>query len=299
MDTETIVVAPATTGTEEHHSYVDWPAVIAGIVLASAIALVLLTFGSAIGLSFADFQAGPDDANPVWVAIAAASWLLWVQISSFMAGGYLTGRMRRRFHDASEHESDIRDGSHGLLVWAGALVLGAIIAVGGLGAAVNAVGSAVSTATTAASNVADDAAESGMDPQAYFVDTLFRSPPGATPAAGSLQDFRGEATRILGNGAVTGSIPDADRAYLSQMVSANTGLSPEEADTRVNEVLASVDQARADAAAAAEEARKWTVLGAFLTAAAFLVSAAGAYWAAMKGGNHRDKQTVIAGFGRF
>ena len=37
MDTETIVVAPAATNAQEHHSYVDWPAVIGGIVLASAI----------------------------------------------------------------------------------------------------------------------------------------------------------------------------------------------------------------------------------------------------------------------
>jgi hypothetical protein len=298
MDTETIVVAPAATGTEEHHSYVDWPAVIAGIVLASAISLVLLAFGSAIGLSFADFNAS-DDVNPVWIAIAAASWLLWVQISSFMAGGYLTGRLRRRFNDATEDESDIRDGAHGLLVWAGALVIGAIIAVGGIGAAVSAVGSAVGTATTAASNVADDADGGGLDPQAYFVDTLFRAPAGAAPAAGSLQDFRGEATRILANGAVTGTVPDADKAYLAQLVSANTGLSPEESTTRVNEVLTAVDQAKAQAAEAAEEARKWTVLGAFLTAASLLVSGVGAYWAAMKGGNHRDKQTVFAGFGRF
>ena len=40
-------------------------------------------------------------------------------------------------------------------------------------------------------------------------------------------------------------------------------------------------------------------VGAFLTAASLLVSGVGAYWAAMKGGNHRDKQTVFAGFGRF
>jgi hypothetical protein len=83
------------------------------------------------------------------------------------------------------------------------------------------------------------------------------------------------------------------------MVSANTGLSPEEATTRVNEVIAAVDDAKAKAAAAAETARKWTVLGAFLVAASLLVSGVGAYWAAMKGGNHRDKQTVFAGFGRF
>jgi hypothetical protein len=298
LDTETIIVAPAATGTQEHHSYLDWAAVIAGVVLASAISLVLLAFGSAIGLSFANFDAGPD-VNPIWIAIAAGSWLLWVQISSFMAGGYVTGRLRRRFNDATEHESDVRDGVHGLLVWAGALVVGAIVAVGGIGAAASAVGNAVGTVTTAASNVADDAAASGLDPQAYFVDTLFRGPPGATPAAGSLQDYRGEATRILANGAVSGTVSDGDKAYLAQLVSANTGLSPEDATTRVNEVLTAVDDAKAKAADAAEAARKWTVLGAFLTAASLLVSAVGAYWAAMKGGNHRDEQTVFSGFGRF
>jgi hypothetical protein len=216
-----------------------------------------------------------------------------VQISSFMAGGYLAGRMRRRFHDASEHESDVRDGAHGLLVWAGALVIGAIIAVSGIGAALNAAGSVIGTATTAASNVADDAA-GALDPQAYFVDTLFRAPPGATPAAGSLQDYRGEATRILANGALTGSVSDGDRAYLAQIVAANTGLTPDEANARVTEVMTAVDNAKAEAAEVAENARRTAVLAAFLAAASLLVSGVGAYWAAMKGGNHRDNGTVFA-----
>ena len=88
-----VVVTPAAT-TDDDRSYVDWPAIIAGIVLASGISLVLLTFGSAIGLSFTNFNAA-DDVDPLWIAIAAASWLLWVQISSFMAGGYITGRRHR------------------------------------------------------------------------------------------------------------------------------------------------------------------------------------------------------------
>ncbi len=291
LDNDLIVATTtSTTADQEHHSYVDWPAIIGGILLATAISVLLLAFGSAIGLSFANFDASPD-VNPIWIAIAAASWLLWVQISSFMAGGYLTGRLRRRFNDATEHESDVRDGAHGLLVWAGALVVGAVIAVGGVGAALTAAGNAVGTVTTAASNVAD---ESALDPQAYFVDTLFRAGPDAAPAAGADQDFRGEATRILANGAIAGTVSDADKAYLGQLVAANTGLSEEEATARVDEVLTAVDTAKAEAAAAAEEARKWTVLGAFLTAASLLVSAVGAYWAAMKGGNHRDKHTVFA-----
>ncbi|MEO6396296.1 MAG: hypothetical protein ABIO40_10355 [Devosia sp.] len=298
MSDVTIVAADPAGATQEHHSYVDWAAIIAGIALASAISIVLLAFGSALGLTFVDFR-NLGGTAPVWAAIAAASWLLWVEVSSFMAGGYLTGRMRRRFADATEHEVAVRDGAHGLLVWAGALVLGAVIAVGGLGAAFNAVGSAAATVTTAASNVADDAAEA-VDPNAYFIDTLFRRPATSTgpattlPAVASDSDFRGEAGRIFAAAAVSGELPAEDRTYLGQLVATNTGMTTEEANARVDQVVTAIDNAKAQAAAAAENARRVGVLVAFLTAASFLVSAAGAYWAASMGGRHRDEGTVFA-----
>ena len=298
-DTDVIIAtAPAAGAEQEHHSYVDWAAIIGGIVLASALSLLMLTFGSAVGLSFANFHTFTG-VSGVWVAIAAASWLLWVQISSFMAGGYLTGRLRRRFHDATEHESDVRDGAHGLLVWAGALVVGAALAVGGLGAAANGISSVIGTATNAASNVAQGAAN-GVDPQAYFTDQLFRLAPGGTAPQGTVNDVRGEATRILAQGAMTGTVSDADKAYLGQLVSQQTGLPQDQATQRVDQVLAAVNDAKAKAADAAETARKTAVLAAFLTAASLLVSAVGAYWAAMKGGRHRDEGTAFADvFGRF
>jgi hypothetical protein len=286
--------APVAAAPAEHHSYVDWAAVIGGIVLASAISLLLLTFGSAVGLSFTNFRTFTGVA-PIWVAIAAASWLLWVEVSSMMAGGYLAGRLRRRFHDATEHESDVRDGAHGLLVWAGALVIGGIIAAGGIGAALSAAGSITGTAVTAASN----AASGNVDPNAYFVDQLFRAAPGSTPPAGTLQDFRGEAGRILATTA-TGDLSADDKTYLGQLVATNTGLPADQANARVDQVVTAVNDAKAKAADAAETARKTAVLAAFLTAAALLVSAVGAYWAAMKGGRHRDDNTVFADtFGRF
>lgn len=363
LDSDIAIVATD----DSKHSYVDWPAIIAGVVLASAISIVLLTFGSAIGLSFTNFTARPD-VSPIWVGIAAASWLLWVEVSSFMAGGYLTGRLRRRIGDATEHEVDVRDGAHGLLVWAGAMVVGAVLAVMGVGAAANAVGSAAATVTTAASNVAGGAAEAAgeaLDPNAYFIDTLFRrapatagepaaaetpaaETPAATPAAtttttpaatttatpatttttpaattatpavtaepapssaavpadtaadpAAVEAARGEAGRILAQSALSGSVSDDDRAYLGQLVAENTGLSEEEATARVDQVMTSVDEAKAKAAEAAETARKTGILAAFLIAASFLVSGAGAYWAAIKGGNHRDQGTVFPGFNRY
>lgn len=293
IDAPTATIIETAPVAADTGSYVDWPAIIAGIVLASAISLILLTFGSAIGLSFVNFRAAPD-VSPIWVAIAAASWLLWVQVSSFMAGGYLTGRLRRRVDAATEHEVDVRDGAHGLLVWAGGTVIGAIIVVMGLGAAAGTVGSVASTATIAASNVADDAAAS-LDPTAYFTDTLFRPAPTAAGGTTVFRDTsaaRAEAGRIFA-AAADGSISAEDRTYLAQAVAANTGITEAEAATRVDQVVTAVDQAKAQAVATAEAARKSTVLGAFLTAAALLISAAGAYWAALMGGNHRDKQVAF------
>ncbi len=278
----------------EHASYVDWPAIFAGIVLASAISLVLLAFGTAIGFSFENFQTG-EHGNPVFLGVAAAIWLLWVQISSFMAGGYLTGRMRHRFHNATEHESDVRDGAHGLIVWAGAVVLGGIIATGGLGAVANAIGGAMSTATVAASNAADGSAPA--DPSAYFVDSLYRTSAPSGPVSTASPETRTETGRILAN-AGTDGVSDADKTYLATLVARNTGLSQEEATQRVDQVVGQFEDAKQKAAAAAETARKVGVIGAFLTAASLLVSAAGAYWAASMGGRHRDEGTVFSEFFR-
>ena len=289
-----VVVSNSAAANRDQSSYVDWPAIIAGIVLASAISLVLISFGSAVGLNFLDFGYG-DAPNPIFVGIAAATWFLWVQISSFMAGGYLTGRLRRRYFDANEDESDLRDGAHGLLVWAGAAILGTMIAVGGIGAAANAVGSAAATVTNAASNVAEGAADA-VDPNAYFIDTLFRSNQPVDAEA-----VRGEAGRIFAQAALgDGTVAEADRTYLANVVAANTGIPPEEAQARVDQAIASVEQARQDAIEAARIARNTGIIGAFLLAASLLISAIGAFWAAQKGGNHRDENTVFAGvFRRF
>jgi len=269
-------------------SYVDWQSIIAGIVFASAISLVLISFGSAIGLNFLDFNSR-EGAPAFLVGIAAASWFLWVQISSFMAGGYLTGRLRRRNFDATEDESDMRDGAHGLLVWGGSMIVGAVLALSGIGALATTAGNAAATATIAASNVAEGEANLA-DPNAYFIDTLFRANTPVDPGVA-----RDEAGRIFARAALgDGTIAADDRTYLANVVAANTGLAPEEAQARVDQVIANVETARQEAIEAARIARNTAIIAAFLLAASSLVAAIGAYWAAQKGGNHRDKNTVFA-----
>lgn len=96
-------------------SYVEWSAVIAGAVLACAVSLVLLQFGNALGLSIARFPR--DQVITSGKVLVVGLWLLWVQLMASMSGGYLAGRMRGTWGNANA-ESEIRDGAHGLLVWA-------------------------------------------------------------------------------------------------------------------------------------------------------------------------------------
>ena len=150
-------------------SYLDWPAIFGGIVLASAISIVLLAFGSGLGLSVGDFSS---KGAAFGTGVAAAIWFLWVEISSFMAGAYLAGRLRMPVVAKSVHETEVRDGSHGLVVWAGCVVLGTVLAFSGGSSLLKSSGAVVKTVTEAAVTVGQGAAPSAMQ---YYSDTLLRS----------------------------------------------------------------------------------------------------------------------------
>jgi hypothetical protein len=115
-----------TTALDAAH-YVDWGAIAAGAFVAAAISSVFLAFGSAIGLSLASFSSS-GSPPVIGLAVAAALWLIWVQVSSFVGGAYVAGRLRRRIGDALPHESEMRDGSHGLIVWAVGVAISAVLA---------------------------------------------------------------------------------------------------------------------------------------------------------------------------
>src|SRR6476619_6745918 len=89
-------------------SFVECGAVCAGAVLAAALSFVLLTFGTAIGLS-ATFPWPNSGLSAKVIASLAVFWAMAQQIGSIMIGGYVAGRMRSRWHE-SGHESEFRDG---------------------------------------------------------------------------------------------------------------------------------------------------------------------------------------------
>lgn len=288
-----------TVGEHDAGSYLDWGSIIGGIVLASALSVVMLAFGSAIGLSFSTATVSAK-GFAIGAGIGAALWFIWVQVSSFMAGAYLTGRLRKRKHDSTKHEVEVRDGSHGLLVWAGGVLIGTYIALGGVSSAVNSVGNIAKTATMSASTMANSSTGGAMQ---YYTDVLLRSPAngGATAVRADRTMISSEINTILAKAALptATSAPNADdRAYLAQVVAQQTGVSADVANTRVNEAYASIESTKTEVVKAAETARRVGIIAAFLLAASMLVSAAAAYWAATLGGNHRDEAVVFTGFFR-
>jgi hypothetical protein len=270
----------AVDAASEKTSFITWGAAIAGALVATALSFVLLTFGSAVGLSLVSPWTSTT-SSITWVGAVAVFWIVAQQIGSFLAGGYIAGRMRSRWHEAKPDEIEFRDGAHGALVWAIGTILGAMLAAW-------VASSAISTATSAVGRVAG-AAAAQADPLSYQVDVLLR-PAGQPPATGAAASTDANATksevlRIFANAATTGGLSPADKTYLAQLVSQRTGLPPQEAEARVTQVSNDAARITKDAA---DKARKTAVATGFLTAASLLLSLAAAWWGAQRGGHHRD-----------
>src|SRR5262245_38906779 len=94
-----VVTTPVrATGT----SYVEWSPVFAGALAASALSFVLLTAGGAIGLSLiSPYAAESYTKTAVWIAVF---WSVAVPILAFLIGGYIAGRLRAAWGEASLEE---------------------------------------------------------------------------------------------------------------------------------------------------------------------------------------------------
>lgn len=154
-------------------SRVDWSAIIAGVVLTTAVGLILLAFGAGLGLSITSPYDG-EGPNAALYAIAAGLWILWVQLLSFSIGGYVVGRLRPKQPDATPHEVEVRDGLHGLIVWGGGVIIAGLLAFGALGSVSNAIsqtdgaGSVTSSVSDTVNDAVSDAAarEARQNPEA-------------------------------------------------------------------------------------------------------------------------------------
>jgi hypothetical protein len=258
---------PAVTAAQNlEPRYLQWTPVVAGALAATALSFILVTFAATVGL-------GVSSTAPTWRDASAALWILsgiyliLQAIISFGFGGYIAGRLRSSVAAGPSEEVEVRDGLHGLAVWALAVVIGALVVAFAGAATVN----RAPLSTPSAS-----AAEPLLS---YELDRLFRS--ARRPPNVDLRSDRGEAGRILLTSSGHDGVSTDDRAYLVQQVGATTGISAADAEKRV-------DTAIANAKTSITRTRRSTVILAFSLATALLLGAVAAWAAACAGGRHRD-----------
>jgi hypothetical protein len=276
VETDLIVPADGADNT------ISWAAVAAGTFATAALMLLLTAFGAGMGFSAVSPWAN-SGVSATTFSVGTGLYLIVVAMIASTVGGYIAGRLRTRWSGVHTDEVFFRDTAHGFMSWACAVVLSAAV----LGAAGTAL---VSGATAALSQ--RNSADGG--PADIYVDQLFR----ATPATGSEAAAapagvtraavdpatRGEIDRMLLRSLRDKSdLSAGDRSYLAQLVAARTGISPADADKRVNDVINSAKSDLDKARSAAAKLSLWLT-------AALLVGALAASLAAIEGGQLRDRR---------
>jgi hypothetical protein len=259
---------------------INWAAVAAGTFANAALTLLLVAFGAGMGFSAVSPWAN-SGVSMTTFSIGTGVYLIVMAMLASTVGGYIAGRLRTRWSGVHSDEVFFRDTAHGFLSWACAAVLSAAV----LGAAATAIVSGASAGLTQR-----NANDGG--PAAFYVDELFRPAAGAPAAPAATQATADPATRAEVSRLLLKSFRDrtdlaaSDRTYLTQLVSARTGLAQPDADKRVNDVLV---QAKSDLDKARSAAAK---LALWLCAALF-AGALAASLAAIEGGQLRDRPYAI------
>jgi hypothetical protein len=248
---------------------VSWGAVLAGAAAACALTLLMISLGMGLGFAVVSPWGGRGVSSTSFEIGTGLYFIVMAMISSGL-GGYLAGRLRRRWIGLEASEIGFRDTAHGFLAWAVASILGAVLLVS---PATSLIGAATGGAVQASANAAQSS------PMTPYTDLLLRSDKTDQQSPG---ESRGEITRLLtssfrGNN----DVAPADRDYLAKTVAARTGLSQADAEKRVNDVLAQTKADLDKARKAAMKAAIWLTLSLFIGA----FSAAAAAW---EGGGVRD-----------
>ena len=257
MESTEFATFPAVQG-EAASSGVSWGAVIGGAFVTAALSLILLALGAGFGLSTMSpwaREGGPTAA----IGGAAIIWLIATQLIASAMGGYLTGRLRVKWSSIHGDEVHLRDTANGFLTWAVALVM------------------TVAFLTTAAASMAGGVAVAteNRDTNGYFVDRLFPTAADGDTAA------RAQASRILAHSLLRPDTALGDGAFLTQLMTAKTGISADEAGRRVADVMADARQSAVEGRRATARVLLWMFL-------ALLMGAFCASFAATIGGRQRD-----------
>jgi hypothetical protein len=291
-----------TTAVLDVQSGVSWAAIAAGAVAAAAVSLLLIAFGAGLGLS-AISPWSDTGVSAATFKTGTGIYIVLVAVMSSAIGGYLAARLRTKWVGLHTNEVYFRDTAHGFLAWAFAILISATA----LSAATAYLANGAATGLTVAATQGGQS----VNPAQIYVDKLFRtdtaapaaasapaSTPGSAPAARSTAPApaataapqggrdsgaaRAEVLRLwtfdMRNSSGLGG---ADKAYVTRVVAARTGLSQADAEKRVDAVIA---EAKTDA----DNARRGAAKLSFWLTAAMLFGAFAASLAAVEGGSLRD-----------
>ena len=140
-------VMVAEQSVESSASAVEWAAIFGGALAAFGVTIILFTLGPGLGLTTVSPWSF-SNPSPAAFGTAAAIWLVITQWLSSAFGGYLAGRLRTKWVGVRTDEVLFRDTAHGLLAWALATLLVAVLVTFG-SAATAGVAATVTTSTPA------------------------------------------------------------------------------------------------------------------------------------------------------
>ena len=286
-------------------SAVSWAAIFAGATAAAALALILLLLGAGLGLS----SVSPWTNNGTWAnqdisatsfGLTAILWLTFTQVVAYGMGGYLAGRLRTRWLSVHSDEVYFRDTAHGFLTWAVASLATAALLT-------SVIGSIVGSGLKSAPVIMGENSKilnPTSDVMHYFVGALFRNNPDTQSPAGvnglenssseafSVANRNYEVSTIFVNSIGRGELPEADAAYVGQLIKNRTGLSQLDAAKRVIETYSTLQtnlrKAELTAKEAADKARKASAYATLWLFISLLMGAFVASLAATWGGRNRD-----------
>ena len=243
---------------------VSWSAILAGVVLVLAIEMLLSVLGAGVGLGFVSPNAGttPDAGS---FGIGAGLWWLASTVIALIVGSYAAARLAgvaNRFDGVL----------HGLVIWGLALLLTAYLvtsAVGGLiGGAFSVIGGTVSAAGSVLGSTASAAGKgakagepqieqmTGINPNMLQqqAESILQSPTPQDPASMSRPDavkaIGQELPDLLGGGDKAG----AAKQRITDIVAGQAHISPQDAQKRVDDALARLNQAKDQAVQTAKRA---------------------------------------------
>jgi hypothetical protein len=260
---------------------ISWGAILAGGLVAVAVGAMLNVLGLAVGATTIDPAQPGQTPGAGLFGIASGVWLLVAHLIGLAMGGWVAARL--------SGTADDTDGIlHGLSVWAISFLVSAVL----LG---NVVASTASTAISGASAILGGTTQGAgqavgqtaraMAPQLagaidaqQLVDRLRDGlETGGDPARMSPEQRRAEMARILGQRLRQGDFLPGQRERLAQIVGAEYGLPPAEAQARISRLEAEArqvaSQAETEARAAAQATAEATATVAYWIFVALLLGA--------------------------